>query len=501
MGVDTVSAARVERNGAEIPATMAIAGFNNTPLRLKRDIVPSLALQRQIFPMIEEQHGSMAPDEWRAHCDRVMLDTSEIMNQLNKRPWPGRRRRLEAAKEDTDAFLDVVRLDFLHLLLWFRRVILQDASLLERDGGENAIMRYNVFRSSEFKEFQARLLDSISKEHEPASERSQGQDGPSGGLKDHSHELKCRNHDLDKAMQEVNGDELFRDQDSELSHRQEAMVEVVDIRSAEPVIEKEQGVQVPLLHTPELRTQDHLQRKPVQATVSHKPQQGIQDHPSQLHLVQASNRPSQLPHTLSSEKSQDLRERQQRGHQEQCQETPQEHPQGHPRGQDPILIHGHPQGRPHEQPMEYDQNPSQLPGRLALRSSTATATSRQSESSTCQQLRHEFEQVKQDQQEQIERLQESLILTMQQLKRALNDQSRVSEMHKKDIQNLKRQMQEERQNAIRAVEAKIATQMNDMLHAVAILMKGPLGLQPMSEEDEVQEGVAGGNQLSSSRVD
>ncbi|KAF9314127.1 hypothetical protein BG003_004501 [Podila horticola] len=67
MGVDTVSAARVERNGAEIPATMAIAGFNNTPLRLKRDIVPSLALQRQIFPMIEEQHGSMAPDEWRAH--------------------------------------------------------------------------------------------------------------------------------------------------------------------------------------------------------------------------------------------------------------------------------------------------------------------------------------------------------------------------------------------------------------------------------------------------
>jgi len=39
------------------------------------------------------------------------------------------------------------------------------------------------------------------------------------------------------------------------------------------------------------------------------------------------------------------------------------------------------------------------------------------------------------------------------------------------------------------VEAKVEDQMTDLLHAVAVVMKGPRGLQPMSEENDMQNGV------------
>jgi len=59
-----------------VPFARAIAGFSKKPFYLKcNDIVPSLDLQRCIFPFIEgayDAHGKEARQCWRAECQDVM---------------------------------------------------------------------------------------------------------------------------------------------------------------------------------------------------------------------------------------------------------------------------------------------------------------------------------------------------------------------------------------------------------------------------------------------
>lgn len=158
MGVSIQSPARIGPENADIPGTMAMAGFPQSSYSLKREaLLPPLELQRQVFPFIEGLHGSMDPGQWKAHCDRVMMDLSPFLNEETVQ-GAGRERRIAAAKDSLDVYSGVARLDLIHLLLWMRRIVLQDGALFLQDGATNRLLEHGVFRRAEFKKFQSDFL-------------------------------------------------------------------------------------------------------------------------------------------------------------------------------------------------------------------------------------------------------------------------------------------------------------------------------------------------------
>lgn len=158
MGVNTQSPARIGPENADIPGTMAMAGFPQSSYSLKREaLLPPLELQRQVFPFIESLNGHMGPDQWKTHCDRVMMDLSPFLDEETVQ-GAGRLRRIAAAKESLDVYMGVARLDLIHLLLWMRRIVLQDGALFLQDGATNGLLERGVFRQAEFRKFQSELL-------------------------------------------------------------------------------------------------------------------------------------------------------------------------------------------------------------------------------------------------------------------------------------------------------------------------------------------------------
>ncbi|KAF9398654.1 hypothetical protein BGZ76_008088, partial [Entomortierella beljakovae] len=62
----------------DLPEVFAMAGFHDARYDLLRDrLMPPLALQRMVFPEIEELHGGINPVEWKAECDKIMLGVQE----------------------------------------------------------------------------------------------------------------------------------------------------------------------------------------------------------------------------------------------------------------------------------------------------------------------------------------------------------------------------------------------------------------------------------------
>ncbi|KAG0336800.1 hypothetical protein BG000_006167 [Podila horticola] len=151
----------------------ALAGFHNEPYELCRDVIPPLELQRQIFPMIESQHGDMDPAQWKAHCDRVMMDPLALPVSSSK-PGEARTRRVAAAQVSKDAYLELTRKNFLTLLLWFRRIILQDGALFIRDGALNGCVSHAVFSTQEFEQFKTHLLKKMAKGQVPMPSQDRG---------------------------------------------------------------------------------------------------------------------------------------------------------------------------------------------------------------------------------------------------------------------------------------------------------------------------------------
>ncbi|KAF9334423.1 hypothetical protein BG006_002180 [Podila minutissima] len=142
----------------------ALAGFQNEPYELRRDVIPPLALQRQIFPMIESQHGSMDPAQWKAHCDRVMMDPLAMPSSSSKQ-GEARTRLFAAARVSKNAYLELTRKEFLNQLLWFRRIVLQDGALFIRDGSLNSCVLHEVFSTREFEQFKTHLLKKMTERH------------------------------------------------------------------------------------------------------------------------------------------------------------------------------------------------------------------------------------------------------------------------------------------------------------------------------------------------
>lgn len=158
LGVSTESPARIGPKNFDIAGTMAMAGFPSSPYSLRREaLLPPLELQRLIFPSIESSPGLLDPNQWKAHCDRVMLDSSPFSDKETVQ-GAGRQRRVAAAKESIDEYAGVARLDHLHLLLWMRRIVLQDAVLFFEDGATNRLLDHAIFQRAEFKKFRSDLL-------------------------------------------------------------------------------------------------------------------------------------------------------------------------------------------------------------------------------------------------------------------------------------------------------------------------------------------------------
>ncbi|KAF9301621.1 hypothetical protein BGZ74_006486 [Mortierella antarctica] len=76
LGIRVEGPIKMDSHGETPRGLAALSGYHNEPYKLRRDVIPPLELQRQIFPMIENQYGSMDPAQWRAYCDEVMKDPS-----------------------------------------------------------------------------------------------------------------------------------------------------------------------------------------------------------------------------------------------------------------------------------------------------------------------------------------------------------------------------------------------------------------------------------------
>jgi len=158
LGVSTESPARILPENVDIPGTMAMAGFPSSSYNLRREaLLPPIELQRLVFPSIESNPELLDPNQWKAHCDRVMLDLSPFSDEETAQ-GAGRQRRVAAANESIDEYAGVARLDHLHLLVWMRRIVLQDAALFIEDGATNRLLDHAVFQRAEFKKFRSDLL-------------------------------------------------------------------------------------------------------------------------------------------------------------------------------------------------------------------------------------------------------------------------------------------------------------------------------------------------------
>ncbi|KAG0336801.1 hypothetical protein BG000_006168, partial [Podila horticola] len=160
LGIRVEGPRKMGPNGETPRWLAALAGCHNEPYHLSRDMIPPLELQRHIFPMIESQHGSMDPAQWRAHCNEVMKDPLASPGSGLKQ-GVARLRRLEAAHENMDEYLGVARLDLLHFFLWLRRIVLQDVALFICENSENDRIRHEIFDSPEFVRFQTDLLEKM----------------------------------------------------------------------------------------------------------------------------------------------------------------------------------------------------------------------------------------------------------------------------------------------------------------------------------------------------
>lgn len=145
---------------SEILKAAASAGFFNTSYRLDRDCIPPpLDLQRMVFPIIECLRGEETQAAWQKHCDEAMQNPAPP--GPSTQPGAAKARRMKVLRESRLKYKEEARRGFLDLLLWLRRVILQDAAMFMHDNSFNSVLRDPVFSTPEFEQFKTDLLASI----------------------------------------------------------------------------------------------------------------------------------------------------------------------------------------------------------------------------------------------------------------------------------------------------------------------------------------------------
>ncbi|KAG0195233.1 hypothetical protein BGX28_001900, partial [Mortierella sp. GBA30] len=130
-----------------------MAGFHNVRYDVKRDrLTPPLDLQRQIFPWIEDQYTGEEAADWKATCDKVMEDVPETSASIVESVYSQdnilleqEKKRAEATGEQIHSHYDIAKRGVLLLLVWLRRVILEDAALFRNDNAINHILAHDIF--------------------------------------------------------------------------------------------------------------------------------------------------------------------------------------------------------------------------------------------------------------------------------------------------------------------------------------------------------------------
>ncbi|KAG0279941.1 hypothetical protein BGZ95_011844 [Linnemannia exigua] len=129
-------------------------------------------LQRVIFPWIEEQCNESDQAAWTIECDKIMMGIAEVASYIViVRTVLGEWDTLDqalASKKTTTTFntskkssadglelhnnINIAKRGFLLLLVWLRRVILQDAVMfsLDTSNPSNHLMAHPVFKTTDF---------------------------------------------------------------------------------------------------------------------------------------------------------------------------------------------------------------------------------------------------------------------------------------------------------------------------------------------------------------
>ena len=172
-GLDQANLARMGRwnhdkmtvyylSGLAVPGAFTSAGFHDEPYVLDHDCnVPPVELQRLIFPWIESQFPENP--NWVNECNDTMMDaersgTSITEDILATDPSIS----LDPSPPSAHAQMEVAKYSLLHLLLYLRRVILQDAVMFINAGGNDTLlMMHPILQSATFHVFKEQLLQKM----------------------------------------------------------------------------------------------------------------------------------------------------------------------------------------------------------------------------------------------------------------------------------------------------------------------------------------------------
>ncbi|CAO3564111.1 unnamed protein product [Mortierella alpina] len=160
---------------AKLPLGFArgMAGFKDKPFHLPRnELVPSIELQKKIFPWIEEafgKHGSRERRLWENQCLEIMNDT-ETIRTVNMKDISHYAEPLEAVDEGHETESAIAKAKFLTLLVYLRRVIIQDAvAYLSEYRWSGPVLENDIFTKDELflafkKDLSARLSARVEQE-------------------------------------------------------------------------------------------------------------------------------------------------------------------------------------------------------------------------------------------------------------------------------------------------------------------------------------------------
>jgi len=156
-------------SGIAVPGAFAGAGFHDENYCLDRDcLTPPLELQRLIFPWIESQY----PDnlEWGSECDELMNAVERTGTDIAEEILADKtaKRLGKEVTQPTHSHIEVAKHSLLHLLVYLRRVIIQDAVMFIKAGGDDTpVMRHPIFQSALFQTYSDAMLATMASPAEP----------------------------------------------------------------------------------------------------------------------------------------------------------------------------------------------------------------------------------------------------------------------------------------------------------------------------------------------
>ena len=106
----------------------------------------------------EEEEEEEKQQQQQQQSEVVGRATTLSRQSSNKK---GRKQQLQDPKLRLYSYFDIAKEGFLHLLLWFRRVIIQDMVLAIHNGAMNHLTGHSIFKHDLFKQYSIDLLSAM----------------------------------------------------------------------------------------------------------------------------------------------------------------------------------------------------------------------------------------------------------------------------------------------------------------------------------------------------